>query len=379
MKKLSIIFLITLSVLITSCFKKEEKVPVVETHKKEINNTVLPAETSTWATEKQEIWTWTWKEVSNSWVTKKSEIVKIEESKTNITNTWSENNIGIWTWETNNNSWITLDLTEEDKSKIKLINATISDEIEELSKEEKEFMKNEVDEVDLDTFVKFKNSIYFKDKNNIYFLIYWLNKLTWVNPINFKVLQPDWYYWTNWNWIYILDKKIDNIDFDTLKFAVINESFTVWWDKNNLYIWSRWVFWSGDINSLVYLSENCIKDNKNVYCSFAEFWETKWWDSYYIIEWVETATFEILDYSYSKDKNNIYYEWIKLEWVDSKSFKVFKNSWFAKDENNAYYEWLNLNWIQDIKSFTAINWIPQDENCFYKIDNIENTATCDEE
>ena len=378
MKKLSIIFLIILSLILSSCFKKEEKVATTESPKSVIQNDFsLISETNSWKTETTK--TWTWIEVSNTWITENSKIVAKEEKKISNTWTWKAGEIVIWSWELINNSWTTLDLIKEDINKLELINATISEETEELSKEEKEFMKNEVDELDLDTFVRFKNSIYFKDKNNVYFLIYWLNKLIWANPINFKVLQPDWYYWTDWKGIYIMEKKIENLDYSTLKFAVINEKFIVWWDKNNLYIGSRWIFWSGDINSLQYLSDNCLKDNKNVYCSFADFWETKWWDSYDIIEWVDNNTFEVLDYSYSKDKDNIYFEWIKMEEVDVESFKVFKNSLFAMDEKNIYYEWIMLGWIHDKKSFTVINWIPQDENCFYKIDNIENFATCDEE
>ncbi len=371
MKKISIIILISLSLLLTSCFNKEEKAPIVEVPKNENQNTQISVETNTWNTTIIETSTW---EVNIP--IKKSKNIKNNTNKSTFTASWKTN---IWTWEVLNNSWSTDEIIEEDAKKLVLINASISDEKEELSSEEKEFMKNEVDEIDTDSLVRFKNSIYCMDKNNVYFLIYWLNKLIWVNPKLFKVLQPDWYYWTNWSGIYILDKKIDTVDFDTLKFTTIRDNFIVWWDKNNLYMWSRWIFEWWDINSLKYVSENCLKDNISVYCSFAEFGETKWWDSYDIVEWADSSTYEALDYSYSKDKYGIYFEWEIMDWVDIDSFKVFKNSLFAKDKNSVYYEWQILNWIKDINSFIAINWIPQDENCFYKIDNVENTATCETE
>lgn len=374
MKKLSIILLISISLVLTSCFKKEEEVKVDETPKTVISNTASPIESITWTIETEKSWNW----LIDSWTSTAQKVKTVK--KTEVTNidlwTWSENKSVLLSWSTVDNSW---SIIVEDDDKIKLIDASISEETELLSAEEKEFMKNEVDEVDTETFVRFKNSIYSKDKNNVYFLIYWLNKLTWANPNNFKILQPDWYYWTDWTWIYMLEKKIDDMDLDSLKFIKITDKFIVWWDKNNLYIWSRLIIKWWDINSLVYLSENCLKDNKNVYCSFADFWVTKEWDSYEILEWVDLDSYEAYDYFYAKDKDNIYFEWIKLDWIDKTSFKVYKNSLFAKDNTNVYYEWSKLEWIIDVKSFIAINWIPQDENCFYKINQVENLATCETE
>lgn len=372
MKKLSIIILISLSLLLSSCFKKEEA-KVVENNSwktQELNfDNSIDFIVEDWSGKIIVKNTWSlnklWNKINEE---KKENIVKI------ITNTWVTQDNKSWSWETQSNSWD----TEELENKIKLINASISNETEYLTEEEKEFMKNEIDELDTSTFVRFKNSIYSKDKNNVYFLVFWLNKLLWVNPNTFKVLQPDWYYWTDWTWIYLLEKKIEDMDFPTLKFAKINDTLTVWWDKNNLYIWSRLVIKWWDINSISALSENCIKDNLHVYCSFADFWTTKEWDSYEIVEWVDLDTYAPYDYFYAKDKNNIYFEWFKVEWALIDSFKVYNNSLFAKDELNAYYEWEIISWIKDIESFIAINWIPQDNTCFYKIEP-DFTAICEEE
>lgn len=372
MKKLSIIILISLSLLLSSCFKKEEA-KVVENNSwktQELNfDNSIDFIVEDWSGKIIVKNTWSlnklWNKINEE---KKENIVKI------ITNTWVTQDNKSWSWETQSNSWD----TEELENKIKLINASISNETEYLTEEEKEFMKNEIDELDTSTFVRFKNSIYSKDKNNVYFLVFWLNKLLWVNPNTFKVLQPDWYYWTDWTWIYLLEKKIEDMDFPTLKFAKINDNLTVWWDKNNLYIWSRLVIKWWDINSISTLSENCIKDNLHVYCSFTDFWTTKEWDSYEIIEWALIDSFVTYDYFYAKDKDNIYFEWFKVEWALIDSFKVYNNSLFAKDELNAYYEWEIITWIKDLDSFIVINWIPQDNTCFYKIES-DFSAICEEE
>ncbi|NDK08735.1 hypothetical protein EOM39_05855 [Candidatus Gracilibacteria bacterium] len=372
MKKLSIIILISLSLLLSSCFKKEEA-KVVEnnsgkTQELNFDNSIdfIVEDGSGKIIVKN---TGSLNKLGNKINEEKKEnIVKI------ITNTGVTQDNKSGSGETQSNSGD----TEELENKIKLINASISNETEYLTEEEKEFMKNEIDELDTSTFVRFKNSIYSKDKNNVYFLVFGLNKLLGVNPNTFKVLQPDGYYWTDGTGIYLLEKKIEDMDFPTLKFAKINDTLTVGGDKNNLYIGSRLVIKGGDINSISALSENCIKDNLHVYCSFADFGTTKEGDSYEIVEGVDLDTYAPYDYFYAKDKNNIYFEGFKVEGALIDSFKVYNNSLFAKDELNAYYEGEIISGIKDIESFIAINGIPQDNTCFYKIEP-DFTAICEEE
>lgn len=58
-----------------------------------------------------------------------------------------------------------------------------------------------------------------------------------------------------------------------------------------------------------------------------------------ILSDIDSQTFEFLDYSFSKDKNNIYSTYFdgtkRLEEADIKTFKVLKDG-YAKDENNCY-------------------------------------------
>lgn len=375
MKKISLIFLITISLLLTSCFKKEEEIIDNKNNiKKEDlvfdNNVDFIVEDWSGNIIVQNTWSLT-KVIDNK------KVVKNLNKKIFISSSGTTMDNKNWSWEIQSNSWITVSINDE--KNIEIFDASISDEKEYLSEEEKEFMKNEIEEVDTSSYVKFNNSIYSKDKNNVYFYLYWLNKLSWVDPKTFKVLQPDWYYWTDWTWIYMLEKKMDEMDFSSLKFVKLNDKLTIWWDKNNLYIWSRLIIKWWDINFVESISENCIKDNLNIYCTYNDYWITKEWDSYEIIERVDLDTYSPYDYFYAKDKDNIYFEWIIVDDVDIDSFKVFNDSSFAIDKNNAYYDWIKITWINDLKSFTVVNWTPQDKICSYKIDPLDNSANCEVE
>ncbi len=329
MKKLSVIFLISLSLLLTSCFNKEEKNPNSVVPKTEINNAVLPVENNSWITNIVE--TATWKEVSNTWIIEKPKII-IKEKVKKIEE-------------------------KADNNEIKLIDAYVSDETEEVSEEEKEKLKKEISEIDTNTLVKLKNSRLYKDKNNVYNNC-WYNIIKWQNPNNIKIIQPNWNYRTDWKDLYeevnyCDTKNVNYIDIKTLKFALIknsNVSFYAWWDKNNLYLWSSIFKW-WDINSLQYIQwSDCLKDKSSIYCYLPfQWWSVRSWDIYFKIEWADISTFqELIPQTYYKDKNSIYY--------------------------GDFDKILKMAWIQEISSFTVINDIPQDNKCTYEIEWTE--ATC---
>lgn len=242
--------------------------------------------------------------------------------------------------------------------KIKLINAYLSDETEEVDENTKLRIKETFPETDINTLVKFKNSIYYKDKNSVFWDYRFINKIKWVKPNEFKVLQPDGDYWYDWKNIYLIWRIYNWIDLKTLKFGIIDKKYvtssapiySIAWDNNNLYFWYMNTFTWGSINSLKYVSQMCFKDNLNVYClPNYGFWIEKFWDWYEIIKWADPDSFVDVGEWYVKDKNFLY---------------------------NLNY-WVNNNkieWIQDINSFIIINYIPQDNKCTYKID--WTTATC---
>ena len=53
------------------------------------------------------------------------------------------------------------------------------------------------------------------------------------------------------------------------------------------------------------------------------------------IENVDMKTFEILDFSYAKDKNNVYKQGEKIDDMDSQTFKILDYK-YIKDKNNEY-------------------------------------------
>lgn len=301
MRKLSIFILIVLSTILTSCFNKEEKNPTSVVPKTEINNAILPVENNSWITNIVE----TTNEVSNTWI--------IENKTTNPT------------FELISSSWTIEKLKKKIKitgvvnnNEIKLIDAYLSDETEELSEKEKNDLKSYIPEMDNKTLVKIKNSRFYKDKNDIYIELYWVHKL-WINPNNFKTIQPDWDYRTDWKNYYLLNNRKIDLDINTLKSAyIINSiaSFYILGDLDNLYLWSKFFKW-WDINSIQYIPwSDCLKDKTYVYCYSPFQWGTL-------------------------KKGDIY---IKIEWAD-------------------------------INSFTVINDIPQDKKCTYKIEWTEATCT----
>ena len=63
-----------------------------------------------------------------------------------------------------------------------------------------------------------------------------------------------------------------------------------------------------------------------------------------IFEGADPKTFEVLGYSYSKDKNNVYYYKEKIEEADSETFEItispydrLNASHEAKDKNHKYH------------------------------------------
>src|SRR3989338_1790366 len=75
------------------------------------------------------------------------------------------------------------------------------------------------------------------------------------------------------------------------------------------------------------------KDKNNVYYVFCD--ESDCYDTT-VLENSDPLTFEVLEWPYSKDKNNVYYEDEIIPRADPTTFEVFE--WpYSKDKNNVYY------------------------------------------
>ena len=104
------------------------------------------------------------------------------------------------------------------------------------------------------------------------------------------------------------------------------------------------------------------KDKNNVYYHFQK------------IEGADIKTFEPEGYSIGKDKVGVYYETHKVNGVDVNSFEVLKNDFF-KDKNNVYYKNKKLE-IFKPKNFEVIDYslVKQNEDLYYFTEDENNNT-----
>lgn len=117
-------------------------------------------------------------------------------------------------------------------------------------------------------------------------------------------------------------------DFDIDSFKSLDENYFI--DKNSAYF--RWFkIEKSDPKTFVLLGDNYSKDKNNVYClpPFSL--------SVTNIENADSESFKLIkeDYlTYWKDKKNIYFDCLKVEWADLETFQYYW--WYAKDKNGLY-------------------------------------------
>lgn len=104
------------------------------------------------------------------------------------------------------------------------------------------------------------------------------------------------------------------------------------------------------------------KDKNNVYYHFQK------------IEDVDTGTFEPEGYSIGKDKMGVYYENHKVNGVDVNSFEYLKNGFF-KDKNNIYYKNKKIENFKP-KNFEVIDYslVKQNEDLYYFTEDENNNT-----
>ncbi len=211
--------------------------------------------------------------------------------------------------------------------------------------------KKELKDVDtIETFV-YLDFFYARDKNNLYF---YGQKVKGVSPNNFE-------FWTSLssvpdniiksgNDFYLVYENNSNekiyakkMDFPIDKDTFESFSMRVYKDKNNFYYYDETddikkgktlikFKNEADIKTLKFLkekngekSDEYIKDEKNVYYVDEENVEIK------KIENADYKTFQVIEYLYAKDKNNVYYQGKKLNNVNPNYFKIV-------DNNNEFYK-----------------------------------------
>lgn len=129
-------------------------------------------------------------------------------------------------------------------------------------------------------------------------------------------------------------------------------------------------FFDADKETFEILNWYYSKDKDNIYFEWIKIKTEFNYESFEVIEWifvkdksniyywrgwkllpiqeVDFKTFEVLDNRYSKDKNNIYFFGKKMEWVDVETFEVL-NDLFCRDKNNVYLGILKIDRV-DLKT-----------------------------
>lgn len=95
-----------------------------------------------------------------------------------------------------------------------------------------------------------------------------------------------------------------------------------------------------DADSFQILNDSFAKDKNHIFFK------------YFILTGVDEATFQILDYGYSKDKNQVFFNEKALPNVNAQTFVVLSVS-FAKDNNKIYYH--GEPTIVDINSYEIVS------------------------
>ena len=231
--------------------------------------------------------------------------------------------------------------------------------------------------------LEFFGDSYIKDKDNIYFLNdkddkMEFEKLVGANPKTFEIIDD--YFARDDKNLYTFGYKLDGIDpktFETLNYEMIKDKNGVYFLENiseeneNLEIKVKKLDSKGiDLKSFknVDNSDYYFKDKNGVYYENSE--------NLHKIENVDLKTFEALDYDFTKDKNNVYYEGEKVEGIDMNSIEVV-NRMCIKDKNSVFYrgkklEKISSNNFNYFDGGMSYDIILVDKNGSYKLMENEN-------
>ena len=224
---------------------------------------------------------------------------------------------------------------------------------------------------------------YYRDKNNIYFLNdkddkMEFEKLAGANPKTFEIVDD--YFARDDKNVYFFNKKVIGVDaktFEKVGYDIVKDKNGVYFLENvseeneNSEIKVKKLDSKGiDLKSFkkVDNSDYYFKDKNGVYYENSE--------NLHKIENVDLKTFEALDYDFTKDKNNVYYEGEKVEGIDMNSIEVV-NRMCIKDKNSVFYrgkklEKISSNNFNYFDGGMSYDIILVDKNGSYKLMENEN-------
>ena len=165
------------------------------------------------------------------------------------------------------------------------------------------------------------------------------------------------------------EKQLKNVDIKSFKILGEND---VAYDKNSIYLFgvpkngksSEDSIYFADKETLKVIYSRVVsyephvsyyKDKNNVYYNYIK------------IPDADSETFTLLNFSYSKDKNFVYYNGVKMENTDAQSFTNLENGYF-KDKNFIYYKGKALENSDSNKEFKTAFIEKIHTSCGYDFD-----------
>ena len=223
-----------------------------------------------------------------------------------------------------------------------------------ISKFDKTYSSKVIKNADVNSFEVMENSIYTKDKNNVYFTRDNIIKLEGADKDSFVIQENDNDFSYDKNNVYFMGKKINGINSDEFRIINLNnknESFYFLTDNKNLYklinifdedsgkiIKTKLVTIETpkvDIKSFGVIkkdSDTYYRDKNTVYYYDADYKELK------RLEGADRNSFISLEANFGKDDKNVFYYGNKLEGVNSDGFEILdENAIIFKNKSNVYF------------------------------------------
>ena len=225
------------------------------------------------------------------------------------------------------------------------------------------------------------DSIYGKDKNNLYFLN---KKIKGVNPKTFEIVGSNKLIIKDDKGVYYLGreevKKIQNADINSFE-EVSKEYYR---DKNNVYYYDNY---DGDVKKVKGADAKTFEVIDGGYAIGRD--KNAVYDRGKQIKGLDPVTFEDLSGNFYKDKNGVYYEGMLMKGIDPKSFEPFVNYTHVKDKNGIYSFYpkeneiviekveispeIDLKTLQPIENYSGYS--KDKNNVYYHFQKIEDADT----
>ena len=223
-----------------------------------------------------------------------------------------------------------------------------------ISKFDKTYSSKIIKNADVNSFEVVENSMYTKDKNNIYFTRDNTIKLEGADKNSFGIVTGEVDFSYDKSNVYFRGKKINGMSSHGFKIINLNnqnESFYFLADNKNLYKFIT--IFSEDTDEIVETKLVAVKNPKVDITSFESL--KKFFTNYYRdknnvyyyntdykelkrLEGADRNSFISLEANFGKDDKNVFYYGNKIEGVNSDGFEILdENAIIFKNKNNVYF------------------------------------------